>query len=79
MELFVAEVGDTADDDQVYRLTYDGSVADEHGLRRHGRVSADWSVGYVKEHYQPTGSTSTTPSGWRLRRSVTTAPRGPPR
>jgi proteasome alpha subunit len=32
VELFVAEVGDAAEDDQIYRLTYDGSVADEHGF-----------------------------------------------
>ncbi len=32
VELVVAEVGDSADDDQVYRLTYDGSVADERGF-----------------------------------------------
>jgi proteasome alpha subunit len=31
VEIVVAEVGDTADDDQMYRLTFDGSVADEHG------------------------------------------------
>ena len=31
VEIFVAEVGDTAEDDQIYRLTYDGQVADEHG------------------------------------------------
>ena len=30
MEIVVAEVGPTADDDQLYRLTYDGSVAEEH-------------------------------------------------
>ena len=32
VEIVVAEVGDAADDDQIYRLTYDGSVADEHGF-----------------------------------------------
>ena len=32
VEIFVAEVGDAADDDQIYRLTYDGSVADEQGF-----------------------------------------------
>src|SRR3954454_13132347 len=32
VELAVAEVGDTPDDDQLYRLTYDGSVADEQGF-----------------------------------------------
>lgn len=31
VELVVAEVGRTPDGDQIYRLTYDGSVADEHG------------------------------------------------
>jgi proteasome alpha subunit len=31
VELVVAEVGRTAGEDQVYRLTYDGSVAEEHG------------------------------------------------
>ena len=28
---FRSEVGDFASDDQIYRLTFDGSVADEHG------------------------------------------------
>jgi len=32
VELVVAEVGDGPDDDQIYRLSYDGSVADEHGF-----------------------------------------------
>src|SRR6476660_5510446 len=32
VEIVVAEVGDAADDDQMYRLTFDGSVADEHGF-----------------------------------------------
>jgi proteasome alpha subunit len=32
VELVVAEVGETPENDQIYRLTYDGSVADEHGL-----------------------------------------------
>jgi proteasome alpha subunit len=32
VEIFVAEVGDSAADDQIYRLTYDGSVADEQGF-----------------------------------------------
>lgn len=31
VEIVVAEVGLTEDDDQLYRLTFDGSVADEHG------------------------------------------------
>ncbi|TAK69662.1 MAG: proteasome subunit alpha [Actinomycetota bacterium] len=32
VEIVVAEVGDTPDGDQLYRLTFDGSVADEHGF-----------------------------------------------
>jgi proteasome alpha subunit len=32
IELCVAEVGATADRDQIFRLTYDGSVADQHGF-----------------------------------------------
>ena len=32
VELTVAEVGETAEGDQLYRLTFDGSVADEQGF-----------------------------------------------
>ncbi len=32
VEIVVAQVGTSGDDDQIYRLTYDGSVADEHGF-----------------------------------------------
>jgi proteasome alpha subunit len=32
VEIVVAEVGQTPDEDQIYRLTYDGSVADERGF-----------------------------------------------
>jgi len=31
VEIVVAEVGGTPDEDQIYRISYDGSVADEHG------------------------------------------------
>ncbi|NED86943.1 proteasome subunit alpha, partial [Streptomyces sp. SID11233] len=31
VELVVAEVGDTPDGDQIYRLPHDGSIVDEHG------------------------------------------------
>lgn len=31
VEIVVAELGPTAESDQIYRLTYDGSVADENG------------------------------------------------
>ncbi|MCZ9336325.1 proteasome subunit alpha, partial [Streptomyces sp. TRM76130] len=30
-ELVVAEVGETPDGDQIYRLPHDGSIVDEHG------------------------------------------------
>jgi len=32
VELFVAEVADDPAEDQIYRLTYDGQLADEHGF-----------------------------------------------
>ncbi len=32
VEIIVAEVGNRPEDDQIYRLTYDGSVADERGF-----------------------------------------------
>ncbi|REF38358.1 proteasome subunit alpha [Thermasporomyces composti] len=52
VELFVAEVGETAEDDQIYRLTYDGSVADEHGYAVMGG-SADQINAYLEQRYQP--------------------------
>ncbi len=52
VEIFVAEVGDTAEDDQVYRLTYDGQVADEHGFAVMGG-NAELAAAYLKEHYAP--------------------------
>src|SRR3954470_18410847 len=51
VELFVAEVGDAAPDDQIYRLTYDGSVADEHGFAVMGG-----SAEQVSEHIKTTYS-----------------------
>jgi proteasome alpha subunit len=39
VEIVVAEVGRDAASDQIYRLTYDGSVADEHGLVAMGGAS----------------------------------------
>ena len=55
VELFVAEIGDTAADDQLYRLTYDGQVADEHGYAVMGGA-ADVVGGYLKERYVEAGS-----------------------
>ena len=50
VELFVAEIGDTADQDQIFRLTYDGQVADEQGFAVMGGAS-DMVATYIKEHY----------------------------
>ncbi|RYB90699.1 proteasome subunit alpha [Nocardioides glacieisoli] len=50
VEIFVAEIGDVAADDQLYRLTYDGQVADEHGFAVMGGA-ADVVAGHLREHY----------------------------
>jgi proteasome alpha subunit len=50
VEIVVAEVGDSPADDQVYRLTYDGQVADEHGFAVMGG-SAEQVTTYLKERY----------------------------
>jgi proteasome alpha subunit len=52
VEIFVGEIGDTAEGDQLYRLTYDGQVADEHGYAVMGGA-ADVVAGYLQEHYTP--------------------------
>jgi proteasome alpha subunit len=52
IEIFVAEVGDRPEADQIYRLTYDGSVADEHGYAVMGG-SAELVGAYLEEHFQP--------------------------
>lgn len=57
VELFVAEIGDAAADDQLYRLTYDGQVADEHGYAVMGGA-ADVVASYLKERYAEGGSLS---------------------
>ena len=50
VELFVAEIGDAPADDQIYRLTYDGQVADEHRFAVMGGA-ADTVAAYLEEHY----------------------------
>jgi proteasome alpha subunit len=50
VEIFVAEVGDSAEDDQIFRLTYDGQVADEHGSAAMGG-DAEAVGAYLREHY----------------------------
>ena len=51
VEIIVAEVGVDADSDQVFRLTYDGSVADEHGAAVMGG-STETINEYLAEHYR---------------------------
>jgi proteasome alpha subunit len=51
VEIFVGEVGDAVADDQIYRLTYDGQVADEHGFAAMGG-SAESVTTHIKEHYR---------------------------
>jgi proteasome alpha subunit len=50
VELFVAEIGDEPADDQVYRLTYDGQVADVHKYAVMGGA-ADVVAEYLEERY----------------------------
>ena len=50
VEIFVAEVGDAVEDDQIYRLTYDGQIVDEHGFAVMGG-SAETVTKYLKEHH----------------------------
>jgi proteasome alpha subunit len=53
VELVVAEVGNAPEGDQLYRLSYDGSVADEHGVVAMGgdaeelgsRLREGWTAG----------------------------------
>jgi len=51
VEIVVAEVGKTADDDQIYRITFDGSVADEHGFVVMGG-QADQVAAALKDRYR---------------------------
>jgi proteasome alpha subunit len=50
VEIVVAEVGETPDADQIYRITFDGSVADEHGFVAMGG-QADQVATVLKERY----------------------------
>jgi proteasome alpha subunit len=58
VELVVAEVGDTKAEDQMYRLTYDGSVAEEHGFIVMGGNSEPIAT-HIREHHDPAAPLST--------------------
>jgi proteasome alpha subunit len=50
VEIVVAEVGKTAADDEIYRITFEGSVADEHGFVVVGG-QAEKVAAVLKERY----------------------------
>ena len=50
VEIVVAELGESAAGDQMYRITFDGSVADEHGFVAMGG-QADQVATVLKERY----------------------------
>ncbi|HHU11124.1 MAG TPA: proteasome subunit alpha [Intrasporangiaceae bacterium] len=52
VEIVVAEVGQSQESDQIYRLTYDGSVADEHGFVAMGGAT-DPIEQALRERYTP--------------------------
>ncbi len=52
VELVVAEVGEDTESDQLYRLTFDGSVADERGFVAMGG-SAEVLTGALGERWEP--------------------------
>ncbi|POX39226.1 proteasome subunit alpha [Streptomyces sp. Ru73] len=51
VELLVAEVGATPEDDQIYRLPHDGSIVDEHGSVAVGG-NADQISSYLDQHHR---------------------------
>jgi len=51
VEIVVAEVGAAEASDQIYRVTYDGSVADERGVVAAGGQSEP-ITNYLREHHQ---------------------------
>jgi proteasome alpha subunit len=55
VEIVVAEVGDSPEEDQIYRLTYDGSVADEQGFVAMGG-QAEQITTNLREHHRPDAS-----------------------
>jgi len=50
VEIVVAEVGKTVDEDELYRIIFDGSVAEEHGFVVMGG-QADRVAAVIKEQY----------------------------
>lgn len=55
VEIVVAELGTTPEQDQIYRLTFDGSVADEQGYVAMGGLAEAISA-YLRDHWTPGSS-----------------------
>lgn len=55
VEIVVAEVGHTPDTDQIYRLTYDGSVGDEEHFAVMGGTAEEIAA-RIGEHYSDTAT-----------------------
>jgi proteasome alpha subunit len=55
VEIVVAEIGATAEDDQIYRLTYDGSVSDEEGFVAMGG-QAETVTQHLRDNHRPDAS-----------------------
>ncbi|WP_153396902.1 proteasome subunit alpha [Ornithinicoccus halotolerans] len=56
VEIAVAQVGQRPEDDQIFRLTYDGSVTDEPGFVAMGGASEELT-GQLRERFTPGSST----------------------
>jgi proteasome alpha subunit len=52
IEIFVAEVGDAVSDDQIFRLTFDGQIVEEHDFAVMGGA-AESVTKYLEERYVP--------------------------
>ena len=66
VELCVAEVGDTAETDQLYRLTFDGSIVDEPDFVVMGG-QAEAVTGHLREHFSRRHGPVRRPPGRRPR------------
>jgi proteasome alpha subunit len=75
VEIVVAEVGDTPDSDQIYRIAWDGSVSDEPGFVAFGG-QADQVAAQLKERFSD-GMSLTEALGAALDALATPSP-GPP-
>ncbi len=71
--MVVAEVGHTADEDQLYRLTFDGSVADERGYVAMGGSAENITAELKEKWHEGMGL----PESLQLARSALSGEREP--